>query len=110
MMKTNYNGMPNSNIYNRNEANSTNVKQMRSIRVELTVEEYEMFSKQAKEQKIFKRCLARTRLLDTQEGVKGLRDRLIRGLPGLHSLVDQIEDPDLQRELRERMVTMYGDL
>ncbi|MCI5928052.1 MAG: hypothetical protein MRZ73_05850 [Pseudoflavonifractor capillosus] len=88
-------------------ADKTNHKKDISyIKVALTLEEKEIVTRQAKEQKISINKFAKTKVLDTSKGVKELSDEIMRQMIDYYELVYQVED----KQLREELMEMGGKL
>ena len=79
-----------------------------SVRVELTKDEYELFSQYAKQEEISLRHLAKTRMLDSSIGLQEYKERQARRLPKLHALIDQVEDEELQSKIRQEVRDLYA--
>ena len=72
----------------------------KSIRVELTMDEYNRFSQMAKKENVTLRHLARTKMLDSPVGLREYRDHQVKIIAQLHGLIDQVEDENLEHQLR----------
>ena len=108
MAKLNCRAIENNNSYPLVGSEVTGKNKKVSIRVELTNDEYELFSQYAKQEKISLRHLAKTRMLDSPVGLQEYKERQARRLPKLHALVDQIEDEELQSKIRQEVRDLYA--
>ena len=81
--------------------NSCNKKDISYIKVALSLEEKEMVTRQAKEQKISVNKFAKTKVLDSSKGVKELSDEIMRQMLDYYELVRQVEDIHLRKKLME---------
>ena len=72
----------------------------KSIRVELTMDEYNQFSQMAKKENVTLRHLARTKMLDSSVGLREYKDHQVKIIAQLHGLIDQVEDENLEHQLR----------
>ena len=77
-----------------------NNSKTKSIRVELTMHEYNQFSQMAKKENVTLRYLARTKMLDSPVGLREYKDRQVKIIAQLHGLIDQVEDENLEHQLR----------
>ena len=78
-----------------------NKKDISYIKVALSLEEKEMVTRQAKEQKISINKFAKTKVLDSSKGVKELSDEIMRQMVDYYELVQQVQDKQLRKELME---------
>ena len=108
MSKLNCKAIENNNSCPAIGSEARNKNEKKSIRIELTEDEYELFSHFAKQEKISLRHLAKTRMLDSSIGLQEYKERQARRLPKLHALVDQIEDEELQSKIRQGMRDLYA--
>ena len=72
----------------------------KSIRVELTMDEYNQFSQMAQKENVTLRHLARTKMLDSPVGLREYKDHQVKIIAQLHGLIDQVEDENLEHQLR----------
>ena len=72
----------------------------KSIRVELTMDEYNRFSQMAQKENVTLRHLARTKMLDSSVGLREYKDHQVKIIAQLHGLIDQVEDENLEHQLR----------
>ena len=77
-----------------------NNNKTKSIRVELTMDEYNRFSQMAQKENVTLRYLARTKMLDSPVGLREYKDRQVKIIAQLHGLIDQVEDENLEHQLR----------
>ena len=77
-----------------------NNSKTKSIRVELTMDEYNRFSQMAQKENVTLRHLARTKMLDSPVGLREYKDYQVKIIAQLHGLIDQVEDENLEHQLR----------
>lgn len=82
----------------------------KSIRVELSMEDYNQFRQMAEKRKISLRHLAVTKMLDTAEGLQEYKNQLAILMPEIHHLIDQMEDQELQEMLRKKVGEAFANL
>ena len=80
-----------------------NNSKTKSIRVELTMDEYNRFSQMAKKENVTLRHLARTKMLDSPVGLREYKDHQVKIIAQLHGLIDQVEDENLEHQLRQKV-------
>ena len=100
----------NNQYYNSSEIENNPKSKKRYIRVELSDDEYNRFSQTAKYEKVSLRHLAVTRMLDSPIGLQEYKDHQTRLLPSLHALIDEVNDEDLQRKLKQKVREIYAYL
>lgn len=94
-----------SNLYNDNKNSHK-----KSIRVELSENQYSQFRGMAKREKVSLRHLAITKMFDSPIGLQEYKERQARLLPSLHALIDQVDDDVLQCSIRRKVAELYADL
>ena len=82
----------------------------KSIRVELTMDEYNRFSQMAKQENVTLRHLARTKMLDSSVGLREYKDHQVKIVAQIHGLIDKVEDEDLEHQLRLKVRELNASL
>lgn len=82
----------------------------KSIRVELSIEDYNQFRQMAEKKRVTLRHLAMTKMLDTSEGLQEYKNQLAILMPEIHHLIDQMEDQELQEMLRKKVGEAFANL
>ena len=64
------------------------------------MDEYNRFSQMAQKENVTLRYLARTKMLDSPVGLREYKDHQVKIIAQLHGLIDQVEDENLEHQLR----------
>jgi len=76
-------------------------KQTRTIRLNLSIEEYQQLIDQIEQQHCTQKSYIKNKLLSDELGAKLLSDRIMQMMPAFYNLIAEVNDPSVRKRLEE---------